>query len=163
VAILGLGGMGKTALATRLAQDLAPHFDALCWRSLRNAPPPEEWLGAAIAALAPGPPVLPAGLPARLGLPLGRLRARRGLGVLDNLETVLEAGESAPRYRAGYEGYGEALRQLGESPHQSCLLLTGREAPPELGVLAGAAGPVRTLRLGGLDPAAARTLLQDKG
>src|SRR5947208_4846790 len=36
VALLGLGGIGKTALATRLAQVLAPHFDGLCWRSLRN-------------------------------------------------------------------------------------------------------------------------------
>src|SRR5207248_1319352 len=64
--------------------------------------------------------------------------------------------------RPGYEGYGAVLRQLGESRHQSCLLLTGREAPPELALLAGAA-PVRTLRLGGLDLATSRALLQDKG
>jgi hypothetical protein len=83
--------------------------------------------------------------------------------VLDNLETVLEPGASPIAYRAGYAGYGEVLRQVGESRHQGCLLLTGREAPPELGVLAGAAGPVRTLRLGGLDLAAARTLLADTG
>src|SRR5437588_3551778 len=92
VALLGLGGIGKTALATRLAQDLAPHFAGLCWRSLRNAPPPEEWLGAAITALAPVPPVLPPGLSARLGLLLELLRARRVLLLLDNLETVLEPG-----------------------------------------------------------------------
>ena len=77
VAILGLGGIGKTALAQD--QDLAPHFAGLCWRSLRNAPPPEEWLAAAIATLAPVPPVLPPGLSARLGLLLELLRARRGL------------------------------------------------------------------------------------
>jgi WD40 repeat protein/transcriptional regulator with XRE-family HTH domain len=161
VAVLGLGGIGKTALATHTARELAPQFAGLCWRSLRNAPPPEEWLGAAIGALAPTPPVLPADLSARQGLLLEVLRERRCLLVLDNLETVLEPG-AAGRYRAGYEGYGAVLRQVAESAHQSCLLLTGREAPPELAPLAGVA-PVRTLRLGALDLAACRALLQDKG
>ena len=56
VAVLGLGGIGKTALASYIAHALAPHFAGLCWRSLRNAPPPEEWVAAAIGALAPSHP-----------------------------------------------------------------------------------------------------------
>src|SRR5581483_583003 len=159
VTVLGLGGIGKTALATHAARELASHFAGLCWRSLRNAPPPEEWLGAAVAALAPLPPVLPSALPARLALLLEVLRERRCLLVLDNLETVLESGATTARYRAGCEGYGEVLRQLAEGGHQSSLLLTGREAPPELALLAGAA-PVRALHLGALDLAACRVLLQ---
>jgi transcriptional regulator with XRE-family HTH domain len=162
VAVLGLGGIGKTALATLTARELALHFEGLCWRSLRNAPPPEEWLGGAIAALASTPPVLPDGLPAGLGLLLEVLRARRCLLVLDNLEAVLEPEAAEGRYRAGYEGYGEVLRRVAESEHQSALLLTGREAPPELAPLAGVA-PVRVLRLGALDQAACRVLLQGKG
>jgi WD40 repeat protein/transcriptional regulator with XRE-family HTH domain len=161
VALLGLGGIGKTALATRAAHDLAPRFAGLCWRSLRNAPPPEEWLADAIAALAAVPPVLPAGLPARLRLLLAVLRERRGLLVLDNLESVLEPGAPAARYRAGYEGYGTVLRQIAESVHQSTLVLTAREAPPELALVEGSA-LVRTLRVGGLDPAACRSLLEHR-
>jgi hypothetical protein len=38
VGVVGLGGVGKTLVATRVAQDLAPLFERVCWRSLRNAP-----------------------------------------------------------------------------------------------------------------------------
>jgi len=53
VAILGLGGIGKTLLATLVARDLAPDFDYVLWRSLRDAPAHGEWLAAAIKLLAP--------------------------------------------------------------------------------------------------------------
>jgi hypothetical protein len=38
VAVLGIGGVGKTNLAARLAQDVAPSFERVYRRSLRNAP-----------------------------------------------------------------------------------------------------------------------------
>src|SRR5256885_519082 len=48
VAVLGLGGIGKTALAARLAQTVAPQIEGLFWRSLRNALPFDEWLTSAL-------------------------------------------------------------------------------------------------------------------
>lgn len=39
LAVRGGGGIGKTALAARLAQDVAPAFQRVYWRSLRDAPP----------------------------------------------------------------------------------------------------------------------------
>src|SRR5207244_3576658 len=91
------------------------------------------------------------------------LRARRSLLVLDNLETVLEPGAPEVGYREGYAGYGQMLQWLGEAGHSSCLMLTSRELPPEMGPRAGAHTPVRTLRLGGVDAAAWRALLADRG
>ena len=50
VAILGMGGIGKTSLAARLAQDVGQTFERVYWRSLRDAPPAAEWLAGAPAA-----------------------------------------------------------------------------------------------------------------
>jgi hypothetical protein len=93
-------------------------------------------------------------LEARLGLLLEMLRERHCLLVLDNLEAVLEPGVPAVRYRAGYEGYGEILRRLGDSAHQGCLLVTSREQPLREDQTA-----VRALRLRGLEVDEARALL----
>ena len=163
IGVLGAGGIGKTLLAARLAREATPQFAVVHWRSLRNAPPVEEWLAGAIAALSAQQALPPDGYAARLDLLLQLLQAQRGLLVLDNMETILEPGAPEPRYRDGYVGYGEVLRRVAESVHQSCLLLTGRETPPELVPLARERGPVRTLRLGGLGREAARALLKDRG
>jgi WD40 repeat protein/transcriptional regulator with XRE-family HTH domain len=157
VEVLGAGGIGKTALVARLAQVLAPEFPVVYWRSLRNAPPVEEWLDGVIAAFSAAQALPPMGLEARLSLLLELLRAQRGLLVLDNLETVLEPGAPTVQYRAGYEGYGEALRRLAESAHQGCLLLTSREKP-----LRDDAVEVRALRLEGLGVEDGRALLENR-
>src|SRR2546429_5701244 len=87
---------------------------------------------------------------------------RRALLVLDNLETLLEEGEGTGRMRAGWEGYARLLRRMGESAHQSCLLLTSREKPAELVRLEGRRSPVSNLRLSGLNAGAGARLLAEK-
>jgi transcriptional regulator with XRE-family HTH domain len=157
VLVQGEGGIGKTTLTARLARDLADEIAAVHWRSLRTAPPPEEWLARAIAALSAPQAVPPEGLEARLARLLDLLRTRRGLLVLDHLEAVLEPGVPEVRYRAGYEGYGEILRRLGESGHQGCLLVTSREQPLREDQTA-----IRALRLQGLEVDEARALLRHR-
>src|SRR3954452_10101498 len=51
-----------------------------------------------------------------------------------NLETLLEPADREGCYRDGYAGFATLLQALGETTHQSCLVLTGREAPAELAV-----------------------------
>ncbi len=145
VEVLGAGGIGKTTLAAQVAHDLAPEFAVVYWRSLRHAPPVEEWLAGAIAALSAKQAVIPAGIDAQLGLLLELLYARPALLALDNLEAILEPGSPTVRYRAGLEGYGVALQRLAEGAHAGCLLLTSREQP-----LPADDAAVRALRLGGL-------------
>src|SRR5260221_1129077 len=84
VSVLGMGGIGKTSLVARLAQDLAPEFAVVHWRSLRNAPPVEEWLAGAIAALSARQAIPPHGLAAQLPPLLRPLRAQRSPPIPDN-------------------------------------------------------------------------------
>ena len=112
-AVLGAGGIGKTLLAARLVRTLAPQFEVVYWHSLRNAPPVEEWLAAAIGALSAQPAVLPDGQTARLDLLVQLLETRRGLLVLDNMETIIEPGTHEAHYREGYAGYGEVCGAQG--------------------------------------------------
>src|SRR5262249_44994904 len=83
--------------------------------------------------------------------------------VLDNLETLLEPGAPEVGYREGYAGYAQMLQWLGEASHASCLLVTSRELPPGVGPRAGVQGPVRALRLGGVDGPTGRGLLGERG
>src|SRR5205807_9031957 len=91
------------------------------------------------------------------------LRTRRCLLVLDNVESILQGGSQAGHYREEYEGYGRLLQRIGESRHQSCLLITSREKPKEVALLEGETTAIRSYRLGGLPPLAGREILNDKG
>ena len=83
----------RPAWLARLAQELAPGFERVYWRSLRNAPPVGEWLAGAIGFLSDQQLVPPAAESERLAVLLRLLRERRCLLVLDNFETLLEPGQ----------------------------------------------------------------------
>src|SRR2546425_5568442 len=162
VSALGMGGMGKSALAVRAMQQLAGHFEVVLFRSLRDAPGCSALLESYLAVLAPESLALGSqSQERRLSLLLEELRSRRGLLGLDNLEVLLEEGEVLGRLRPGFEAYGHLLRQVAQTAHQSCLLLTSREKPGALRALEGSRTLVRSLRLSGLEAAACEQLLAE--
>jgi WD40 repeat protein/transcriptional regulator with XRE-family HTH domain len=158
--VLGMGGIGKTSVAARIAQDVAPAFGHVYWRSLRNAPPVAEWMAGAISFLSGQQQTAPAGAANQLTALLRLLRERSSLLVLDNFETVLEPGQLEGRYREMLQGYGDVLQTVGETSHQSCVVITSREAPPDWTLLGS--GGVRTLELGGLGAQEGQALLAHK-
>ncbi len=163
IALLGMGGIGKSILASYLGQHLTPYFQAVLWRSVRDAPSCEELVADCLTFFSDTPPAaFPASLEQRINQLVVRLQERRCLLVLDNLETVLVGGDPEGRYLPGYQGYGRLIERLAESVHQSCVLLTSREKPRELESLEGARRLVRSLRLMGMNEQAAQALLSDK-
>src|SRR5438270_723843 len=163
VTLVGMGGIGKSMLASYLGLRLAPHFEVVLWRSVRDAPSCEELIADCITFFSETPPAeFPASLELRIAQLLARLQAHRCLLVLDNLEAILASGDREGNYLPGYEGYGRLVGRLAESAHQSCVLLTSREKPKEIEPLEGTRSPVRSLRLEGVDDLAAQELLSDK-
>ncbi|MBE9110032.1 hypothetical protein IQ273_11490 [Nodosilinea sp. LEGE 07298] len=174
VTLLGMGGMGKTTLSVKLADQIQGEFDYLIWRSLRNAPAIHDTLNDLLQFFShqPGrdrpPDSLPDDFDHQLRQLIHELRQRRCLIILDNVESILSAGDGqrpALGHRAapGDAAYHQLFQTLGETSHQSCLLLTSRELPRKLAALAGDDLPVRCLHLTGLPVAASRELLQTKG
>ena len=150
VTILGIGGIGKTALAIKLAEQIKANFDYVIWRSLRNAPPAAEMLTTLISFISNQQEIDSSeSIDGKISQLLTYLRSSRCLIILDNLESILQSGY-AGRYRSGYEGYGQLIRCLGETPHRSCLVLTSREKPKGLASKESKTSAIRSLQLTGL-------------
>lgn len=166
VALLGMGGIGKSTLAIKLTDHIKDNFEYIIWRSLREAPPLKNILASLIQFLSDEQET-EASLPESIGQRISRLidylRLHRCLLILDNVESILQSGTRAGIYREGYEGYGELLKRVGEVNHQSCLLFTSREKPKEVAVLEGETLCVRSFVLGGLEPSDGQEILKVKG
>ena len=239
IAILGMRGIGKTALASKLVLLLQERFDYLIWLSLSHAPLIADTLADLLEFLSDKnridlddlrslaslrkkitseetllledyPIYLPQNLPTpsqkpgfwvNLAAPNQRflletgffcvnplpvknstileprertiiadgiwqlikcLQHHRCLIVLDEWETVFSPERLNGTYQNGYEDYGELLKQVGKSQHQSCLILTSTEKPKEIAALEGTNLPIRSLRLGSLGDNAGE-ILRDKG
>ncbi|HTK11584.1 MAG TPA: NB-ARC domain-containing protein [Ktedonobacteraceae bacterium] len=164
VAVLGIGGVGKTALTRKVAEKIKGSFDFIFWRSLQNAPTLKQILKDCIQFLSQQQQIqLPEMIDAQISLLVHYLRRHRCLLILDNVESILQAGQRAGHYRGGYEEYGHLFQYVGEADHQSCLLLTSREKPREVAHLEGQMSLVRSLPLSGVKQAEGQQILRDKG
>lgn len=163
VALLGIGGVGKTTLAAATVKTVAANFERVIWRSLLNAPPLEELLRDLLQRLSNEQLVdLPQGLDGQLLLLLEALRRQRSLLILDNMESIMHPDQPG-QMRPGYTGYAQLLRSIVTQRHQSCLLLTSRERPQDFARWEEDTPRVRSLLLGGLDETAGQTMLTARG
>ena len=86
----------------------------------------------------------------------------RCLIVLDNAESILQAGAQVGQYRDGYTDYGDLFTSLAQVEHQSCLLLTSREKPAEISQNEAMSTKVRTLVLPELTAGAGQQIFVDR-
>ena len=164
VALLGMGGIGKTTLAVKLAKQIQDKFEFIIWRSLHNQTSPQDFLTDIITFLSKQKKIeLPSDINEKISLLIKYLRQHRCLLVLDDLEIMLRSGDRFGRYEQGYEDYGLLLRRVGEAEHQSCLLLCSQEKPREIYLLESSKGLVKSLQLEGLQIEDASKILHEQG
>lgn len=143
ITILGLSGIGKTALTLQLIPQIQQEFDHIIWRSLRNSPPLASLQTDLIKFLSQHQ---------ETELPdlIDYLRSHRCLIILDDVQTIFTPQQLAGNYQPGYENYGTFFKQLIESSHNSCLILLSWEKPREIAALEGENRPCKSLQLNGL-------------
>jgi WD40 repeat protein/transcriptional regulator with XRE-family HTH domain len=163
VSIVGLGGIGKSSLSINVMHQVASDFQVVIWRSLRDAPPCEALFEDLVRAFVPqAQQESNENVERPQKILLKELRGKRVLLVLDNLETILEEGALEGHILAGYEAFRQFLRQLAETEHHSCVVLTSREKLIDLVPAEGNGAPVRTLRLARLHADACIKLLTER-
>ncbi|NEP15871.1 MAG: DUF1822 family protein [Leptolyngbya sp. SIO4C1] len=154
LSIYGLSGMGKTVLAQRLVQRVSAQFEQVIWYA--SVPPLQQL----VEQLTNQPASESAASQSELQDSVATALSQRAyLIVFDAVESILQPGKEG-RYQAEYANYAQLLLRLGERPHQSCLVMTGLENPPELLRLSGRNPLVKTLPLKGLSAAAAAAVLE---
>jgi hypothetical protein len=176
VAILGVGGIGKTAFSINLVQEIQDQFECVIWRSLHFYPSLDDLLTDILQTLSPHPKIEPAAnLNLKISQLIGCLSQQRCLLVLDHLDSILSSDDSDSihdyksdpvsqiKYQPGYEGYGEFIKRVGNCQHQSCLLITSTVTPPELAEIEGQKLPVRSYKLKGLNTTESLFILENKG
>lgn len=162
VGIYGVGGQGKTALAASLARSLpVGSYDRVLWCSLLNGQSWQtsfrEWANAlAVTPLRDWPEHVDG----QISLLIRLASQHSCLLVLDNLETILEAGETSGRFRPGYEAYGQFLERMARTEHGSAVLLTSREKPVAVLRLGLNQPAVHGMDLTGLSSDAAAAMLK---
>jgi AAA domain len=152
ILISGTAGIGKTALARQLVEDIKDEFEEIVWQSLGCQRSLVEFIDRNLIAslnivALPEPPL---DLEARLSLLLEHFRQHRCLIILDDLDRLFSSGELAGNYAEEYREYRELFRRIWETNHQGCLLLLSREEPSELAVAMGNNSSIHSLPLGGL-------------
>lgn len=164
VALLGMGGIGKTALSVMVAEQLQNEFDYFIWRSLRYSPSVENLLAQLIRFFSNGQVTdLPKDFGCAVSQLIEYLRSHRCLVILDEVETILRPGQPTGSYQEGYEGYAELFTRVGKERHKSCLMLTSREQLNEMALMQAGTPAVRSLLLSDLNDAAAWQIFKAKG
>jgi transcriptional regulator with XRE-family HTH domain len=145
--LFGMGGVGKTTLATQLAKQIYDQFDYVFWRYVPNVLSFDEMITDMLSLVSNYKESKP-----NIHRIIHYLRAYRCLIILDDIKIVVDEFDSE---------YNHIIQVIAKTNHQSCLIFTCRNQPDQISLLENWSSSVRSLRLFGSFKAAF-SLIQSK-
>lgn len=159
IVVSGMTGSGKTTLVTEFAKSIQQQFDYVIWFSLSQLPSLTKLLNQYLKIINQSQIIdsKPQELSFLLSEFIDCLKRERILLVLDGLQSILEVNHNSASYKQEFEGYGQFLRSIVSTNHQSLLLTTSRIKPKLLEYYAS--NHVKFLDLQGFDEKTTVTFL----
>ncbi|AKE64550.1 High-affnity carbon uptake protein Hat/HatR [Microcystis aeruginosa NIES-2549] len=154
IGIFGIAGIGKTSLVCKLIEQIQEEFPRVIYWSFLNPPLPLEFLENTSNIISQN---ISFKAEDKFKIKLIKfikiLAKYRCLLFLDNIDAIIE--------HENYREYSEILQAIGQSKHNSCLIITSRKIPQELESLVGNKTSTYFRELQGLDYQTGRQILGD--
>jgi NB-ARC domain len=148
ISVLGLSGIGKTALVKRFVDLNLEQFEVIIWKSL-NFPKSLDLLVNDLLNVCQeeAKEILDDKLTQFFNL----LNKKRCLIILDNVENIFTTGQIAGQYKTEYQDYQKFFTMITETQHQSNIILISQEKCVQMHCLDQLLYPIKSLELSGLD------------
>jgi ABC-type dipeptide/oligopeptide/nickel transport system ATPase subunit len=164
ITILGLSGIGKTALTLTLIEQIKPQFDYIIYRSLDTGQTLEKLLKSILQIFSQNTEnQLPDNIDELRQTLLNFLRCHRCLIIFDDVQNILSSRELAGNYQPDQTNYSKLFKQIAELCHQSCLLLISWEPPIDIIAISQKNPFVKIYPLPGLEPTIITEIWQEIG
>ena len=130
ITLVGMVGIGKTALAARFTQIAKNQFQYVIWKNLRATASFEDFLNELLNFLSVNTHKLAATSTDRVQILINYLKVNQCLLIIDDLTEILTNETNKCKiYKQGWENFGRFLEYAALQPHQSIILITCHEHP----------------------------------
>ena len=159
ISVLGISGIGKSALVKHFVDTCNLPFDAIIWKNLKLSYSLSSVITEILTELNPG--CLDFNKSNVLNLFLELLTEKRCLIILDNIQEIFALKQFAGQYQPEYQDYKTLFQMVTEIEHQSCLILISQEKCEEMISLDSEIYPIYCLELSNLDQADQQIILNN--
>lgn len=148
ITLLGIRGIGKTALSLKLVDNIKENFEFVIYKSLKSLPSLTQLITETIY---PNVQLISDNSPHQLSQFKKAIEKYSYLMIIDDVNCIFSKHQVSGKYQQGYEEYGNLFKLLSTTKHRSCLIINSSEEIRELSKPQTDHSHVFTLELLGLD------------